>query len=149
MFCTIQHDENGVAFVIPNALKAAVLDPRHAAAEADALTIRDSEAVRDATIADALHLFAGANDDVDDNGLNVSMSACWPALCTKLRAAPAALEGPTRFSGGQIFKSTMHEKLIAWPVCRAARVFVSLPAGGAPLAPLESAFSSTSELLTK
>ncbi len=93
MFCTIQHDENGIAFVILNALKAAVLDPRHAAAEADALTIRDREAVRAAVIADMLHLFAGANDD-DDDGLSVSMSACWPALCTKLHAAPAAVEGP-------------------------------------------------------
>ncbi len=112
VFCTIQHDENGVASVILNALKAALLDPRHAAAEADALTIRYREAVRDAIIADALHLFTGANDD-DDNGLSVSMSASWPALCTKLHAAPAALEGPTRFSGGQIFKSPMREKVIA------------------------------------
>ncbi len=94
VFCTIQHDENGIAFVILNALKAAVLDPRHAAAEADALTIRDREAVRAAVIADMLHLFAGANDHDDDNGLDVSMSACWPALCTKLHAAPAAVEGP-------------------------------------------------------
>ncbi len=107
---------------------------------------RDREAVRDAIIADTLHLFAGANDD-DDDGLDVSMSASWPALCTKLRAAPAALEGPEAlvwWANLQEADARKAHRLSPW--CRAARTFLSLPAGGAPS---ESAFSSTSEMVTK
>ncbi len=98
----------------------------------------------------SLHLFSGANDDDDDNGLDVSMSACWPALCTKLHAALAVLEWPDALLWWADLQESDARKghcLSLW--CRAARVFLSLPAGGAPLAPLESAFSSISELVTK
>lgn len=148
VFSTIEHDENGTAIVIPNAIKAAVLDPRHAANELDALAPSDRDAVRDAIIADTLHLFAAADDDDDDGaGLDVSMSASWSALCTKLRAAPAALEGPAAlrwWADLQEADARKAHRLSPW--CRAARMFLSLPAGGAPS---ESAFSSTSETVTK
>ncbi len=142
VFCTIQHDENGDANVIPNAVKAAVLDPRHAAAELEVLPLRDREAVRDAIIADTLHLF-----DDDDDGLDVSMSASWPSLCAKLRAAPPALEGPAALHWWAHLQASDARKAHRFsPWCRAARMFLSLPAGGAPS---ESAFSSTSEMVTK
>ncbi len=132
VFCTIQHDSTRREW--------RCYWPRHAAAELEMLPERDREAVRDAIIADTLHLFAGANDD-DDDGLDVSMSA------TKLRAAPAALEGPEAlvwWANLQEADARKAHRLSPW--CRAARMFLSLPAGGAPP---ESAFSSTSEMVTK
>jgi hypothetical protein len=146
VFSAIQHDEDGVAVVIPNAVKAAVLDPRHATAELDVLTQADREAVRDAIITDTLHLFADTDMD-DDDGLSVSMCASWPALCGKLRAAPVILDGPAAlrwWADLQEADSQKAHRLSPW--CRAARMFLSLPAGGAPS---ESAFSSTSEMVTK
>ncbi len=111
------------------------------------MTIGDRDAVCDAIIADTLHLFADADED---DSFEIAMRTSWLALCTKLRAAPLA---PVPFNAVAALRwwtalqradALVAHRLALW--CRAARMFLSLPAGGAPS---ESACSSTSDTLTK
>lgn len=125
-------------------MKAAFLDPRHSTAEVDGLAVADREAVRDAIIADTLHLFP---DDDDVQGLEDAMRASWAALCIKMRGAPVELDGPAALRWWADLLATDARgghRLALWG--RAARMFLSLPAGGAPS---ECAFSSTTDAVTK
>jgi hypothetical protein len=127
--------------IVSNAIKAALLDPRHSAEVQAKLSPDELETSRDAIIDDVLHLLP----PMRAAAYTSTMEAAWPTLLEELKAAPAGLDGPGVLTWWASFANTDAGGLhVNW--ARGARMLLAIPAGSSPS---ESAFSSTGEAVTK
>lgn len=104
------------------------------------LTLTQLAAVRDAIIADTVHLCA--NEDLH-SAIENAMEGSFEAMMQLLRKenySGCALEWWRKL------RSRPEEAVVFSHFFRAARIFLSMPAGGAPS---ESVFSSTTDMVTK
>jgi hypothetical protein len=137
----VQVEVDGGERIVANAVKAAMLDPRHSAEMHDKLSEDERVAVRDAIIADVLHVLPAERADTYEKMLELT----WESVLAELRKAPPALDG----LGALLWWRTFVAKDVGglhvnW--ARAARLLLAIPAGSSPS---ESAFSSTGETVTK
>lgn len=129
--------------VVPNAIKAGLLDVRGSNKIQRMLSRSQLKAVTSAITADTLHLF----EEDTQVGVEAVMDAGWPMLLQKLRTVP--VEQHTR--GGldwwvAMSKADAHSGHLHANHILAARLFLAMPAGSAPS---EATFSSTGEAVTK
>jgi hypothetical protein len=139
VFVTVKVDDD--ERLVPNAIKAALLDPRHSAEAQAMLSSDELLASRDAIIADVLHLLP----DRRAAAFATTMEAAWTSLLEELRTAPNGLDGPGVLTWwGSFVKTDAGGLHVNW--ARGARMLLAIPAGSSPS---ESAFSSTGETVTK
>jgi hypothetical protein len=128
--------------VLPNTLKAALLDPRHSHEVQARLSNTCICAVRDAIIADTLLLFE--SEELRET-LEHSMKQSFKMLLTELNNA--ALNGMTCLQWwAELQARDAKRGHIFSNFFLSARVFLSMPAGGSPS---ECVFSSTTDMVTK
>jgi hypothetical protein len=144
VFVTIERDDDGHALVIPNAIKAAVMDPQYSRETCSRLGDRDLIDIRDAIIGDTIVLFS---DDVQDV-IGSQMPLGWASLLVALdKGADGNMDGEGclawwhKLSKNDAKKGNIHSNWV-----RSARMYLAMPAGGAPS---EVGFSSTGEMVTK
>lgn len=137
----IQNDE----IVVPNAIKAAVLDPRYSDFAQQKLGMKLKD-VCDAVVADSLHLFPKESplDLIQQN-----MDLAFPNLLQKLRTAKEhaeITEDQVLPWWRSIFADDAQKGSLLQNFKHSVRLFLSMPAGGAPS---EVAFSDTTGTVTK
>ncbi len=132
--------------VMPNAIKAALLDPRQSRWMQQELTQVDVEAAVQAIVADTVLLF-GDDGDALIELMGKSMQGGGPTVLkavrlADLRADDDALQWWLTYAATADTKGTG----LLTPWCRAARMFLAMPAGSSPS---EFAFSATTNIVTK
>jgi len=140
VFVAIEKDEKGVSFM-PNAIKAGLLDPRHSHEVQRRLSADELAVARDAIITDTLLLYR------DENLHDAIFSAMTGAFKTLMQR----LDGAETYRGSALdwwrdLKKKPDEADVFKHFFRAARIFLSMPAGSSPS---ECAFSATTDMVTK
>ena len=141
VFVAIEVDASDEVSVMPNAVKAGLLDPRHSHEVQDRLTKKELVAVKDAIIADTLHLWT---KEALHGAIEAAMQGAFESLMEKLKEASSY--GGSPLTWWCHLKNCGEEADVFKPFFRSARVFLSMPAGGAPP---ESVFSATTDMVTK
>jgi hypothetical protein len=132
--------------VMPNAIKAALLDPRESNQMQATLSEGQLKVATDAIVADTVLLFGDADDPVVPL-VKQTMRGGAPNMLKTLAAANLerdadALKWWREFAAKCDPKRT--GLFVSW--CRAARMFLAMPAGSSPS---EFAFSATTNIVTK
>jgi hypothetical protein len=127
---------------LPNAIKAGILDPRHSREVQRRLSVVELIAVRDAIVTDTLLLYQ--TESLHD-AIESTMKGVFDALMQRLRKA-SKYDGPCLSWWRELKGTSVEEAAVFSHYFRAARIFLSKPAGGAPS---ESVFSSTTDMVTK
>lgn len=142
-YVLVQLEGGGDAHAIPNAIKAALLDPRYSSFVQEKLGPDETKAACDAIVADTLHLFP---EEAPLNAIQQQMDMAFPSLLKKL--ASAGEVKPEEVS--KWWQATLEDDAKVGSLWqnfgRSARMFLSMPAGGAPS---EVAFSDTTATVTK
>ena len=144
VFVTIVRDDDGDAIVIPNAIKAAILDPRHSRETCARLSSQDLHDIRAIIIEDTVALFPENRQDLVAD----LMPRAWDLLLAQLdKAADLQLDGEGCLAWWRNFSIDDAKYGNTYsPWIRSARMYLAMPAGGAPS---EIGFSSTGEMVTK
>jgi hypothetical protein len=142
VFVEIHTDGDGDVTVMPNAIKAGILDLRHSLEVQKRLSPSELVAVRDGIISDTLLLCQNENLHV---AIESAMKGVFDVLLERLRDA-AKYAGPCLSWWRDLKSKSTDDAAVFNHFFRAARIFLSMPAGGAPS---ESVFSSTMDMVTK
>jgi hypothetical protein len=142
VFVEIQTDGDGDVTVMPNAIKAGILDPRHSLEVQKWLSPSELVAVRDGIISDTLLLCQNENLHV---AIKSAMKGVFDVLLERLRDA-ARYAGPCLSWWRDLKSKSTDDAAVFNHFFRVARIFLSMPAGGTPS---ESVFSSTTDMVTK
>ncbi len=132
---------NGEISLLPNAIKAGLLDARHSHEVQYKLSMDELDAARDAIIADTLLLYP---DENLHDAIESAMKGAFKALMQRL--AGAKTYAGSVLNWWRNLKQKPDEADVFKHFFRAARIFLSMPAGGAPS---ESVFSATTDMVTK
>ena len=141
VFVAIEADDTGDIALLPNAIKAGLLDPRHSHEVQRRLSEKELHAVRDAIVADTVLLY---RSEVLHKAIESAMEGAFEALMECLKKAET-YHG-SALAWWRELKSKHDEAVVFTHYFLAARVFLSMPAGGAPS---ESVFSGTTDMVTK
>jgi hypothetical protein len=141
VFVSIEQDESGEVLLMPNAIKAGLLDPRHSHEVQRRLSADELRAARDVIVTDTLLLYA--NESLH-KAIESAMEGAFEALMERL--AGAAVYRGSPLDWWRDLKNKQDEADVFKHFFRAARIFLSMPAGGAPS---ESVFSATTDMVTK
>lgn len=141
VFVAIVADDSGHVVLLPNAIKAGLLDPRHSHEVQSRLSEKELNAARDAIIADTVLLY---RNEALHKAIESAMEGAFEALMECLKQA-VAYRG-TALGWWRDLKSKQDEAVVFTHYFLSARIFLSMPAGSAPS---ECAFSSTTDMVTK
>jgi hypothetical protein len=144
VFVRLEWDAEGDISVVPNAIKAALLHPRHSHEVQKHFSVSDLYAVTEAIIADTLTMFE-KEVEVVRTAIDSSMRTSFPALLSLLKAA-SGTERPALKWWQELKAGAPRQGNIFCNFFLSARIFLSMPAGGAPS---ECTFSATTDMVTK
>jgi hypothetical protein len=138
--------ERVTELVLPNSIKAALLDPRQSRWMQEQLDETALEAALEAIVADTVLLF-GDDDDALVALMGHSMLGGGSTVLQALRKANLSADGDALqwWATFAVTADTKGTGLLK-PWCRAARMFLAMPAGSSPS---EFAFSATTNIVTK
>ena len=140
VFVAIERDEDGDVAIVPNPIKAGLLDPRHSHEVQGRLAADELQAAKGAIIADTLSLI---RDEEMHEPIRTAMEGSFGVLLKRMPKAPG-FAGSALTWWRDLRKSDAAMVLSHFFV--SARIFLSMPAGGAPS---ECVFSSTTDMVTK
>lgn len=141
VFVAISFDDSGEVNVLPNAIKAALLDPRHSHEVQQRLNMPELCAARDGVVADTLLLYQNENLH---NAIEQSMVGVFDTLMGCLRSARGYQGSALKW--WRELKAKPDEAMVYSHYFLSARIFLSMPAGSSPS---ECVFSSTTDMVTK
>ncbi len=134
---------NVEAKIVANAIKAALLDPRYSAFVQNQHSPDEIQKICNAIVADTLHLFPTAEHL---RVIQKQMDVSFPLLLSKLQSAPK-LKAEEVLPWWKTLFAEDSKTVSLWQNFRASvRLFLSMPAGGAPS---EVVFSDTTGTVTK
>jgi hypothetical protein len=144
VFVRLEEDVDGDITVVPNAIKAALLHPRHSHEVQGRFSIVQLSAVTEAIVADTLTMFEKEAEAVRD-AIESSMRTSFPALLSLLKDGATTRRSALGWWQDLKTDAPRHGNIFC-NFFLSARIFLSMPAGGAPS---ECTFSATTDMVTK
>ena len=142
VFVKIETDDDGEVSVLPNAIKAGILDARHSNEVQKRLSKDELVYVRDAIIDDTLTM---CQKQSLHKPVRSAMEGSWEGLLSLLSGA-TAYEGTCLAWWRELKNSGEEAASVYVHFFRSVRIFLSMPAGSSPS---ECVFSSTTDMVTK